>query len=336
METMKFFLLLILFTFGSAFAQTSDTKKEAIDLLAHKTIADFQKAIEIYNQKKDDSAPEIKRIGKQDYNLVVNVATLRFSLVNYLNDQMYVNDQLVQRSTFGLNKTTYSPIFVSNAIAAEAQVLDATTTMTILTALSSFSGHLEEIGMMCFGGCQKNTREANLKKIINTLDDQRNSCNEQLYAQDDSIKKYPSFRMVSFLHSVINPEFQSVRNFYLKVAETNKKSVEVFMSKKMGITKDYENCIGVMTAGTVADGNLDSLSKGMLAIKAGTPSGMAIQNAVESARSICVKMDELKSCLVNLKNNVSVINSIKRNAKKASGIDYAPEEQLPEIKNMAK
>lgn len=280
---MKKFIILISFIFGCAFTQASDTKKEAIDLLAHKTIADFQKAIEIYNQKKDESAPAIKRIGKQNYNLVVKTTTVRFSLVNYLNDQMYVNDQLVEKSTFSFKK---------NSNATEAKILT--------NALSSFSANLEEIGLMCFSGCQEKTREANLKKIINTLEQQRNSCNEQLYAREDSVKKHPSFRMVSLLHSAFNPEFQSVRNFYLKVAETNKKSVETFMSKKMKITKGYESCIGAMSAGTIVDKNLESLG------------------ALESARNICVKMDELKNCLVNLKKIVSTANSIKRNSKKVS------------------
>lgn len=270
---MKTFLLLISFMFGCAFSHADDTKKEAIDLLAHKTIADFQKAIEVYNQKKDESAPAIKRIGKQNYNLVAKDTIIRFSLVNYLNDQMYVNEQLVERSTFGLNAKTV-------------------TTKIVTGALSSFGANLEEIGMMCFSGCQKTSRDINLKKIINTLDDQKSSCTEHLQAKEDVSKKYPSFRMVSLLHSAFNPEFQSVRNFYLKVAETNKKSVESFMSKKRAVTKDYENCIGVMSAGTMADENLESLG------------------ALESARNICVKMDELKNCLVSLKKRLNRISSI--------------------------
>lgn len=281
---MKTFLLLISFIFACSISHGDDTKKEAVDLLAHKTIADFQKAIEVYNQKKDESDPAIKRIGKQNYNLVANDTTIRFSLVNYLNNQMYVNDQLVERSSFGLNTKTVS-------------------TKIFMHAFSSFNTTLEEIGMMCFSGCKETSREVNLKKIINTLEDQRISCNEHLYAKEDTIKKYPSFRMVSLLHSAFNPEFQSVRNFYLKVAETNKKSVESFMSKKKAFTKDYENCIGVMSAGTMADENLESIK------------------ALESARNICVKMDELKSCLVNLKKNLSAANSIKRSSKKASSID---------------
>jgi len=269
---MKTFLLLISFIFSCAFSYADDTKKEAIDLLAGKTISDFQKAIEIYNQKKESGAPAIKRIGKQNYNLVMNATTVRFSLVNFLNNEMYVNNQLVERSS-------YKSKNISNA-------------------LSAFGSNLEEIGMMCFSGCQKATREANLEKIIRTLEDQRSSCNEQLDTGKGPAKKYPSFKMVSVLHSAFNPEFQSVRDFYLKIAETNKKSVEAFMSKKTGTTKNYENCISVMSAGTIAD-------KG--------PEG---PKTLESARNICVKMDELKNCLVNLKKNVSAANTTKRNAKK--------------------
>jgi hypothetical protein len=309
---MKTFLLVISLMIGCAFVYADDTKKETVDLLAHKTIEDFHKAIEIYNQKKEPKEPAIKRAGKLNYNLVVNKIVVRFTILNYLNDQMYVSDQLVQKSTFGFKKTTNSPMFISNAIAADAEVLNAATAKMILIALSKFNERLEEVGMMCFSGCQKNTREENLKKIINTLDSQSKSCNEQLYAREDSIKKYPSFRMVSLLHSTFNPEFQSVRNFYLKVTERNKKSVDEFMSKKLAITKNYENCINVMAAGTVVDGNIDTLSKEMVAIKTASPSGAEI----ESSRNVCIKMDELKNCLVNLKKNVSEINSNKRNAKK--------------------
>lgn len=314
----------------------ADTKKEAIDFLAHKTIEDFQKAIELYNNKKLETAPTIKRIGKQYYTMRANKSVVRFTLVNYLNDQMYVNDKLISRTSFGHIKTSYLPWLISDAVANEDVVLDGITTKVILTALGNLEDSLDEVGMMCFGGCQKTTRESNLKKIIQSLDHQHNSCNEQLYAQEDSIKKYPSFRMVSLLHSTFNPEFQSIRNFYLKVVETNKEAVNEFMAKKLSITKDYENCIGVMTAGTVADGQLDSMSKGMLAIASGSPAGMAIEATVEKARTACVKMDELKSCLVNLKRNVSVINSIKRSAKKTTGMEYSAEESLPEIKTMGR
>lgn len=293
---MKSFLLLISFILGCNVLLAADDKKEAVDFLTHKTIEDFHKGLESYNQK---GLPVIKRIGKQNYTLVANATLVRFSLVNYLNDQMYVNDQLTKRSTFG-----------STAKSA--------TTKIIQTALENLDDHLEKIGMMCFGGCQKNTREANLKKMITTLDDQHKSCNEQVSSQDDSIKKYPSFRMVSLLHSTFNPEFQSVRNFYLKVAEANKKSVEQFMSKKSANDKEHSGCIAVMTAGSVADGSIDNLSKERLAAKAGGPSEAAIESAVESSRNICIKMDELKSCLVILKKNLSVINSLKKSAKKAA------------------
>lgn len=316
---MKSFLLLISFLFGCNVLQAADLKKETIDFLAHKTIEDFHKGLENYNQK---NFPVIKRIGKQNYILVANTTTVRFSLVNYLNDQMYVNAQLTKRSTFGLRKTTYAPSFIANAMASDAAGLNASTTKIILIALGKLDDHLEEVGMMCFGGCEKSTREANLKKIISTLDDDHKICNEQLYADDDSIKKYPSYRMVSLLHSTFNPEFQSVRNFYLKVADANKKSVERFISKKLGINKEHGSCIGVMAAGSV--------------MESGVPSVATVKSTVESAYSVCVKMVELKSCLVNLKKNLSVINSIKRSAKKATRTKYVPEEKLPEIKIITK
>jgi hypothetical protein len=325
---MKFiFTLLLLFNMNQLVA--ADSKKEAIDLLANKTIADFQKAIEVYNQKKDPAAPMISRIGKQNYTFLVNKTTVRFTLVNYLNDQMYVNEQLVKRSTFGIKKTSYISVIMASALASSEVTLDGATTRVMLTALGELSGHLEEIGMLCFSDCQKGTRENNLKKIIGTLSQQHSDCQGQLYAQEDTIKKYPSFKMVSMLHSVFNPEFQSVRNFFLKISEVTKNSEDSFMTEKLGIEKNYPNCMGVMTSGTIADGSLDSLNRGILAIKAQGPAGMAMEKSIEVARNICIKMDELKSCLVELKKNVNAINTIKRNVRKATGIEYSPEEKLP-------
>ena len=322
------FTLLLLLNMNVLVA--ADSKKDAIDLLAHKTIADFQKAIELYNQKKAQAAPAIARIGKQNYTFLANKTAVRFTLVNYLNDQMYVNDQLVKRSTFGIKKTSFMQGLVADALASDEITLDGATTRVMLTALGELSGHLEEIGMMCFSDCQKSTRDNNLKKIMTTLNQQHSDCQDQLYAQEGTIKKYPSFKMVSMLHSVFSPEFQSVRNFFLKISEVNKKSEDNFMTEKLGIEKNYPNCMGVMTSGTIADGSLDSLNRGILAIKAKGPAGMEMEKSIEDARNICIKMDELKSCLVELKKNVNAINTIKRNVRKETGIEYSPEEKLPE------
>lgn len=334
---MKNFLLLITVLFNCTFVEANDRKKEVIDLLAQKTIEDFHKAIEIYNQKKEVSAPVIKNVGKHNYHLVINRAKVQFTLVNYINDQIYVNDQLVKRSTFGLSKTTFNRWWISNATAADVTSLDAVTTKIILTALGSLQNNLEEIGMLCFSDCQKTTRETNLRKIMSTLNVQSQTCSEQLYNQNDSIKKYPSFKMVSLLHSTLNSEFQSVRDFYQKVSETNQKSVNDFMATKLGITKiSHDNCVGVMVAGTVADGSMDNFSKGISVLKTRGPVGTAIESAIEEAQNVCLKMEELKNCLVDLNKGVNTINSIKRKVKESTGIDYAPEERLPDIKNISR
>lgn len=309
---------------------TTDSPKAYYDFLTQKTIEDFHKGIKLYNEKKEPSAPQIKKGKRQIYNLVVNKVHVYFTIVNYLNDQIYVKDRLVQKSIFGLRKTTWFNPFVSTAIAEDEVTLDAETTKVLLTALGSLADNLEEVGMMCFTGCQKEIKKNNTQKILMTLDLQREDCNEQLYAQDETLRKYPSYKMVSLLHSTFNPEFQSVRNFFQKVSEANSKKVKEFMTNKMVVDKKYNSCVGVMSSGTIADKGHDALEKGISVLTSGRVASEAIQEELDKAQGICLKMEELKTCLVTLKRNLNSINSIKRSENK-SGYSF-PLETLPDVK----
>lgn len=309
----------------TSYAFAGEPARESIDLLANKARNDFQKGIELYNASKEPSAPAIKKIKSKTYQFVVKNNTVHFSIVNYLNDQVYINQRLVTKSTFGLKQTSWIEYLINTAHAEEGD-LDGESTRIIMTALGALTKNLEDVGMVCFAGCQKETREKNLKKILATLDAQHDDCNTQLYAQQDTINKYPTYQMVSLLHSTFDPEFQSLKNFFQKISEANKKKIDSFMKDKLAIEKSHKSCIEVMTAGTIADGATDAASRGMTVLRAGGVTSDRVQAEVEKARGICVKMDEVKSCLLTLQKNVATINTIKRNSK---AFDARSIESLP-------
>lgn len=325
-----FFALLI-----SVSAFAADAEKESLDFLAKKTVEDFHSGIENYNKTKEASAPSIKKVKAQVYQFKAKNSTVHFSIVNYLNDQIYINNQLVTKSTFGLPKTTWFDYVIAPARAEEGNP-DAESTKIILTALGGLNKNLEEVGMICFAGCQKEIREKNMKKILKTLDHENEECAQAASTQEDTINKFPSYKMVSMLHSTFSPEFQSVKNFFKKISESNRKAVNAFMADKLAIEKNYQSCVGIMTSGTVADGAYDSMSRGIAVLKAGGSASFAMENAVEEAKRICVKMDELKSCLLTVKDNLAAINNIKRAEKRRTGQDYSPQESLPDINSIAR
>lgn len=312
----------------SAFADDGKESKDYYNYLTQKIIEDFQNGVKLYNEQKDDRLPVIKKGLKQNYVMVIKNSRIRFSIVNYLNDQMYVNDKIVQRSTFGQAKTTWSNPFLNEAVAAEGNI-DVESTKVLLTALGSFSGKLEEVGMMCFSGCEKDVKNNNRTKIYNTLNRQLDDCNGQLDAQSDSLKKFPSYQMVSLLHSTFNPEFTGVKNFIQKISETNAKKVKEFMAEKMIVNKIYNTCVEVITSGTIVD------SSGFSNIvRYGGTTSVEASEVLEKAQKICIKMDELKSCLQTIRKNLNTINTIKRDINK-KGYN-SPLETLPEMKGLAR
>ncbi len=323
-------LVLTLISMGN-FVYASEAGSEPKDyynFLTKKTIEDFNSGVELYNSTKDPAAPVIKKGSGNYYNLVVKKNRVRFTILNYLNDQMYVNNKLVQISTFGLKNTTVFNFFISEAVAAEDE-LDGDSTRIILTALGSLSGKLEEVGMICFAACERTAKKNNKAKIYATLDTQLEDCNQQMDAQSDTLKKYPTYQMVSLLHSTFNPEFTGVKNLFQKVAEANSKKVKEFMETKLMVNKNYKTCVEVITAGTVADGAYNPVDRGINVLRAGGATSVNVEEEIANAQKICGKMEELRMCLVNLKKNLNAINSIKRNINK-EGYNL-PIENLPNI-----
>ncbi len=324
-------IILAMLLTTTAFAGDGKAPRDYYNFLTQKIIEDFRTGIKNYNETKAANQPAIKRGLNQNYGMVFKKTRVRFSIVNYLNDQMYVNDKLVQRSTFGQAKTTWIIPFINEAVAAEDD-LDAETTKVLLTALGSLSEKMEEVGMMCFSGCENDIKKNNRAKVYKTLERQHEDCNDQLYAQSETLRKYPSYQMVSLLHSTFNPEFTGVRNLIQKISESNAKKVKEFMTEKMLVNKNYQTCVEVVTSGTAADGAYNTLERGASVLRAGGVASMVIEQEIEKAQAICVKMDELKTCLLSLKKNLNSINSIKRSINKAGY--NAPLETLPDMKSI--
>lgn len=327
-----FILFIVLVVSGQSFSAGAATESSRyLDVLTKKTIEDFQKGIELYNSSRASGIPQIKKAGGQRYRFKARSAEVSFSIVNYLSNEMYIDDKIYDISTFGLKKTSWMNLIIQD-VHAGAEDVDAETTKVILTALGGLSGKLESVGMMCFSGCQKETRLKNLSKIMTTLDVQKAECEEQKDAQEDSIKKFPTLMMVSFLHSTLSPEFQNVRKFMQKIAEASTKSVNEFMETKLASEKKHQTCIGVMTAGTVADGSDGDFSRGIMALKSRS-GGMALEQAVNEATNVCIKIDQVKSCLLELKKNIAAMNTLRRNSKTTTGERF-PAEEMPNLKSI--
>jgi hypothetical protein len=331
----KFFTLFftLIFALKLSAATFSNSASDYYDYITQKTIEDFNAGVKNYNEKKSEKEPGIYKGIGQNFNIVIKTNRIRFTVLNYIKDEMYINDKLVKRSTFEINKkiTWVNPIF-AEAVASEGNELDAESTKILLTALGGLQYNLEEVGMLCFMGCKKDVKNNNRKKIFNALERQHDDCNNQLYAQENTIKRYRSLNMVSLLHSTFDPDFISVRKLIQKVSESNIKKVKEFMADKMLVTKNYQTCVEVITSGTAADGAYSATERGLSVLIAGGTGSMVIEEEIEKAKAICVKMEELRTCLVTLKKNLNSINSFKREVNRKGY--YAPEEKLPDIKSI--
>lgn len=308
------------------------------EIIIQKLIRDFKTGVKKYNEERKREEPELKK-EKADYVFLINKNRIHFSLLNYLNDQIFINGERVTKSTWIKKRSSlisglwrFAPI--ANAIAEEVGP-DGESTKMILTALGGLNKNLEEVGMMCFFGCARDVKINNTKKILETLRRERGNCNEQLERQEKSLKNYSYDKMAFFLHSTLDEEFQSLKLFIQKIAETNSKKIKEFMASKLQIEKNYQTCIGVMTAGTIADKTADSLNVGGAVLRTQGIASMKIEEIVEEAKKTCVMVDELKSCLLNFRENFETINSIKREMKR-KGEASPSEESLPLTPNLSR
>ncbi len=323
------FLIAFFFLFmsGTVIAK-DDVGKEVLDFLVATNVKSFNQGVEDYNKTADSKLPKIKRIKSQMYQMVVRKNEIRFSLTSYLQDKFYINGKEAQISQFGQKEVSYN-FFISDAVADEP-TLDGATTRIILESMAHFTKKLDENGLTCIMSCVKTLKESNLKKILNTLTNQLADCQNQRDRQSDTIEKFPTYQMVQMLHTTFDPQFQNTLRLFEVIAKSNQKRVKEFMKDFLVIEKNHATCVEVMVSGTLADGQLSNGEKGIVAVTSGRLAGEAIQAALEEAKTNCLKMEALKQCLIDVKENVSKINNIKRERSIKNNMNLG-EEKLPSI-----
>jgi hypothetical protein len=329
---MKVILSLIFFLSLQVSSEASltknDTREEVLDFLVSSNVKSFNDGIAEYNKITDLKLPKIKRIKAQLYQFVVKKNEVRFSLTSYLNDEFFINGKKTSISKFGIKEVSYN-FFISDAVADEP-TLDGETTRIILDSLGQLTKKLEEAGLTCFMGCVGKVKESNMKKILNTLTTQLADCQNQRAQQNEKLEKFPSYQMVNLLHSTFDPQFQGTMKLFETISRSNQKKVKEFMKNYLMIEKKHGTCIEVMVSGTLADGQLSNGEKGFVAATSGRVAGEAIMSILEEAKANCLKMEALKQCLIDVKENLGKINNIRRDQSRKHNMNF-PEEKLPSI-----
>ena len=330
---MKILFSLIVFIVFQQSALSSltknETREDVLNFLVSTNVKKFNDGIEEYNKITDLKLPKIKRVKSQMYQFVIKKNEIRFSLTSYLNDEFFINGRKTSISQFGQKEVTYN-LFMADAIADEP-TLDGESTRIILESLGQLTKKLEEAGLTCFMGCVGKVKESNTRKILNTLNSQLTDCHNQRAQQNEKLEKYPTYQMVQLLHSTFDPQFQSTLKLFETISKTNQKQVKEFMKNHLMIERNHATCIEVMVSGTLADGQLSNGDKGFVAATSSRVSSEAIQSVLEEAKTNCSKMEELKQCLIDVKENVARVNNIKRDQSRKHNMNF-PEDKLPSIK----
>lgn len=309
----KFFVLLsLLCSAGFSYA----TDDEVLNYMAEKMVKDFHNGIKLYNEEKDSSLPLIEEKDGA-YAFSINKNNVRFTLINYLNDQIFINDKMTSVANIMAPKTSYLDLIIKPAYADDDMpTLDGESTKILLHTLSTFGVKLEKVGWTCISdSCKKEVRDRNLEKISFELKKRKDDCKDQQYETSESIQRYKRHpNIIHALSFLPASEFSNVKAFMLKVTQTNQKAVADFMEDNMGIeNKSHSSCMQIMLSGSIAQasGGLQNLAAygGHLSAEK--------EKIVKSAKDNCVALEELKLCLVNLYADTVVINNHKRQAKEA-------------------
>lgn len=324
----KFILFFILILSSST---VKAQEEQMLNFLAEKMVTDFQKGLELYNSEKEKTLPEIKK-ENEIYSFEINKNKIHFSLINYLNNQFYINQKLKSfPSSVNQPKTSMIDFFIKSAHAEDDIDLDGDSTKILLQTLASFSGKLEKAGWTCISSsCKKDVRDKNLKKIQATLKQRSDECAAHDADVTESIARFGRTTSIHSLAFTVSSEFNSVKEFMRKIVNANKKEVVAFMEDNMGIeTKPHKTCMQVMVSGTAAEsvvspkGGLSNITR----YAAGSGMNAAQESAFNDAKEACVVMEQLKTCLLSLQENTNTINNYKRQAKQT---DY---DVFPNVKD---
>lgn len=284
--------------------------ESVINFLTEKTLTDFQKGVELYNQEREKDLPEIK--AKDDfYTFKIKKNQVRFTIVGYLKGQIFVNEKL-SSLPFSQVKTSWLNIFIAEALADDLPTLDGDSTRVLLKTLSTFAGKLEKVGMTCFSdSCKREIREKNLSRISATLRAKKEECEERKEETGSSLNRFKQLNSIHALAMTVLPEYENIKKFMQQTLDAKKKDVNSFMEDYMGSdAKPHANCMEIMLAGSLVDGKA-SLSKLSAAMALSTQA----EAIVNKAKSNCIELQELKSCMVGLRQDAEAISNAQRQPK---------------------
>lgn len=267
-------------------------REDAISFLTQKMIKDFQKATEVYNAEKEAGLPEL--VKEHDiYVFTIKKSKIHFSIVNYLNQQIYINDQMTSFPKVESIKTTFLNFLMSSAVADDAVKLDGETTKLLIQTLASYNSKLEKIGWTCMTeNCKREIREKNLANITEELKKQHEICKNTQAETAESIRRLGRTQIHYALSFLGAPEFNDIKTFMEKLTINSKVGTAAFMKDYMGAeNKPHATC--------------------MEALLVNAPKTDA-ERTIEAAKDNCIALEELKTCLVNFKADTNFINDKKR------------------------
>lgn len=317
---------IVFFSFFLAFFTASpkvmaESEEQYLNFLSEKMVKDFHAGIALYNEKKSSDLPQIIRNKKdENYSFMANKNRVRFTILNYLNDQIYINDRLKKIPAESIEqKTSLLSLIIQEANAEED--LDAGSTALILKALGEMSGKLDEVGFTCvMESCQKKTRDKNMAKILSTLKNQKEDCENRQGEVGASLEDFKRSQSTDSFIITLTTEFNSVKEFMRKISNSNAKSVESFMEDKLARPKNSGTCMTILLRGTKVDKHLITW------YAKGGHAGYSEEekSIIQNASQACQMMSDLKSCVQTLQGQMTTMNNEKRKAKD-NAIDTFPE-----------
>lgn len=319
------FLLTLTLIFSSSFAFAVD-KDEAIKFVTSKIVNDFKKGIEAYNTEKVSQLPMFE-YDTGYYTFSIKKNNFRFSIVNFIEEKIYINEQLIPFSK--LTKTTapkasFLDFFMSSAFAGEdLPKLDGESAKILLDALTFFNIKLEKVDWMCISNsCKKGLRDRNLEKIFLELKKQNEFCKKSVEETQESFRRYervlPAMGQNAHLaYSFLGaPEFEDVKKFMSNINMSSKTSVNIVMRDYLlAENKVHQTCMDLMLSLELEMGN-EALAK------------PDIQKSMATAKNNCMALEELKECAINFQADAKFINDKKREAE---GYDKAYFFNVPDV-----
>ncbi len=297
--------------------------------IARRIIEDFHQAAYDYNLKQ--SNPDLKIIKEAEgeyYKLKYNETLVRFSVKDYLQNHIYVNNKKVYWSSLidtDLKKTSKvkTSMFSFNVYASDVDVLNASDitinvndAKIIMAAIGSLTKNIEEIGWTCILNCKNKTKANNLKLLNDNLNIKISQCQEESEKQSQSAKRALRISMADSLYSINDPEFKDVKSLIEKISATKIKEANKFVNNSLnGEADKYRDCPKMIADISVTSTGLLSFSTDY-------------NDKRNEAVRFCGKLQELRNCLKETYTNVNTMNSVRREIKKQTGYESKPE-RLP-------